>query len=265
MKTNKILVAVLIASSALFNVACKKNDVVSPTVTNPSTSPQGKLTVSFSVQVLPSSVAARTQGLSGSTVTIQSNGGSQSATTDASGIANFSNVNEGTIAVFVKGPTGFSSFNTNIGVAYNGSIVVKGTAGNTGTSNNNTGAFVDANSNNTLLVTLPADNATLKGKIKGDFDNSNVTVDAVIPSGAIVIARAPIGYEPNVYTTTTDGTGAFTFTNLPEGIPLAISLDYKTTVTSAENIPFQRTWNINVGSQTLQGVRPTDLGLLTAN
>jgi hypothetical protein len=254
---NALLIA---AVSATVFTSCSKDtaDTVAPVVQENNV-PNGTVKMSLSVHVMSSSVAARIAGLSGASVTISNNGKTLTSSVDASGIASFSGLTEGDVSVFVKAPTGYLSFNTSGSLSYDGSFSLN----NTGT---NGGTDAVQESSNRIAVTLPKIGGTVKGKIWGDFDFNNFSNNTTIPAGVTVIAKVANGYEPNVFTTTTDGNGAFTFNKqLPEGVNVSFYIDYQTVDNVSDpSMPESRDWEIGTNTTTVSNNETKELGNITA-
>ncbi len=246
MKKNKILSLALVVFASLFTLSCDED----PIVVEENEVPNGTLSMVYSVQVKQSSLSSgRTQGLAGVSVTVNQNGGIQTKTTDASGIVSFDNMRTGYVSVFVAAPEGFSSMNIQDEIycydcEYDNSDV-------------------EQVESDRLDVILPKQGATLTGKLFADVDFSGVIGTAeTLPNTAVVIAKVSSDFEPNVYTTTVQNDGSFAFTNLPEGINVTLSLNFKkvdTTVTPTEEKTFQFSGATD-GPYTLDVNNPLSLG-----
>src|SRR5688572_8164700 len=108
----------------------------------------GKYTVNYAVQVVP--VGDVTRGLNGASVTIQTQNGVTTKSVGSDGIAVFENLNAGTISGYVSAP-GYASVNFKATcAAYNVDV--------------NTQGYVSS------TVYIPARNAAVAGRLRGDFD-----------------------------------------------------------------------------------------------
>ncbi len=278
MKTNVLLVSALLASSLFLGTSCKKDDNSVAPVIQENNIPNGTIKIGYSVQVIASSVAARTEGLSGAVVTIQGdNGFKQSATTDETGIASFTNLNEGRISIFVKSPSGdFLSSNVTGDLKYTagigGSLTVAGTNGGGNGGQNNTGTDANVVANNQLPVTLPRRAAAVAGKLFYQNPSNSVYTAA---QGAKLIAKADAKFEPNLFTATVGSDGSFNIGSLPEGVNLTWTVDFTTDITQTgsnpNNIPtFKKSWSLpgsftNAVNSGLSGGKVTEQGLVTLN
>lgn len=172
--------------------------------------PDGKYTVNYSVQVIP--VGDVSRGLNGATVTIQTQAGVTTKTVGSDGIAVFDGLNAGTISGYVSAP-GFASVNFKATcAAYNQDV--------------NTQGYVSS------TVYIPAMNVDVNGRVYGDYDldGDNTLTDAqnfqtvnlmvkygtgAYPMGTGDGALTQVSLDYNTYAVTSDATGTFAFTALP--------------------------------------------------
>lgn len=242
----------LAMASAVVLSGCGDDDQPAPAVTQENEVPNGTAVVTYSVQVLGSSQNnAKVTGLSGATVTVSGPGGNATAVTDESGIAVFPGMRLGTVSVFVKSEGYLSSnFNDDVDCYYCSFDQVDS----------------EQQESDQTTVTLPKIGATLKGTIYGNFDFNGTTTDAPISPNATVIATVSSVLQPNTWTTTTDNTGAFQFTNLPEGVAVTLSLDFQNTNTTATPT-FEYDWSLGTdddGPYILSVNNVTSLGIIDA-
>lgn len=260
----KITKTLLVASLALMAMSCSKEDKEVVTPVQENNVPNGTSKLSLSVHVLASSTGSvRTAGLNGCTVTISNNGVNKTVTVDESGIAYFGNLTEGSVSVFVKAPSGYLSRNTSGFIEYDGSFSLTSTGTNGGTD-----AIQESSSR--IAVTLPRIGATFKGKILGNFDFDGSTSNTPIVLGTKIIARVSNSLEPNIFTTTTNSDGSFTFANsLPEGEEVSFSLDYQTTNSTVtpntqKDWEFQGLFGFGDNSSSFQYGETKEIGNTTA-
>src|SRR6188768_885958 len=111
MKKIKIL-SLALAFVSLFAISC--DDDSDPLVQENDIA-DGTQTFVYSIQVVPSSILSggRTQGLADVKVTVNQGGETKTKTTNASGIVSFDKMKTGSVSVFIEGPEGFLSINTN--------------------------------------------------------------------------------------------------------------------------------------------------------
>lgn len=251
----KITKTLLVASLALIAMSCSKdnNDAVTPTTVTENNVPNGTVGMSFSVQVTGSSiVGSRTAGLTGAVVTISNNGKTQTATVNEfSGLASFTGLTEGGVQIFVKAPSGYLSYNTSKYIKYNtiGSVVISSTNPGTGTGNDSQQSATE-----TIQIPLKKIGSTVKGRVYGKFAYDGKDIFLTSGNGSKIYAILDDkNHEPNVFQSTVDGNGNFSFINLPEGLSFKLDLDYQNTFTPATGsgqLPEQRDWNIDSPNQT---------------
>jgi len=245
MKKIKIL-SLALALVSLFALSCEET---APVVQENDIA-NGTQTFVYSIQVKQSSALSggRAQGLAGVNVTVNQNGGIQTKTTDATGIVSFDNMKQGTVSVFVLAPEGFSSYNTSYYLDCEMCDI--------------TDLDVDQLEYQQLEIILPRQGATVQGKIFADVDFSGTTgTGETVPNTAVVIAKVSNDYEPNVYKTNVQSDGTFKFTNLPEGVTINLSIDFKKNDNATP--PAERTFEFNgLGSFSLDVNNPLSLGNL---
>lgn len=175
--------------------------------------PNGTVTFTLSVHVIPSSEKGRVSGLSGATVTINNAGGIATVTTGADGIAVFSGLSEGDVSIYVS-MTGYASINTEKNLAKDFNLTAGNDAAHT--------QFVNTE------IDMPRLAATLKGKFGDDYNNDgyDITSAADFEGGVTIRVIYSNNQQPNVYSTTTDNVGNFTLSNLPESNGATISIHY---------------------------------------
>jgi hypothetical protein len=247
MKKIKVLSLVLVAFVGLFSLSCETEPVIEENeIAN------GTQTFVYSIQVKQSSLTSgRVKGLAGVNVTVNQNGGVQTKTTDATGIVSFDNMKQGAVSVFVQAPEGFSSINTNDYLDCQLCDITE--------------LDVDQLEYQQLTVELPKQGATLQGKVFADVDFSGqVGTGETLPNTAVVIAKVSNDYEPNVYKVNVQSDGTFKFTDLPEGISVDISLDFKKNDTGTPVA--ERTFYFDdLGPYVLDVNNPTSIGNVTAS
>ncbi|MDX2196995.1 MAG: hypothetical protein NW207_11300 [Cytophagales bacterium] len=216
----------LLSASLLFS--CRSTEVVTPAVVEESASiAHGTRTFDFSLLIVAASKQGKTEALSGITVTAVQQGTVTSVTTNADGIAYFKDLNEGNVAYTVSAA---AASGTSSGTNY---AMVSGTKE---LNLSNSAYFNTANNTNqkgvvSQIVKMPALAANFTGKVVADFDFNRATQSTAVPGALVRINFQPQGngnvssgatgatgfefLEPNFYITTADGTGAFSFTNLP--------------------------------------------------
>ena len=248
MKKIKILSLALVVFASMFTLSCDED----PIVVEENVIPNGTQTFVYSVQVKQSSLnSGRAQGLAGVNVTVNQNGGIQTKTTDATGIVSFENMKQGPVSIFILAPAGFSSLNTSDYLDCEMCDVTE--------------LDVDQLEYQQLEVTLPKQGATVQGKVFADVDFSGgIGVAETAPNTAVIIAKVSNDYEPNVYKTNVQSDGTFKFTNLPEGVTVNLSIDFKKTDTSTPPIE-QSFYFTGLGSFTLDVNNPVSLGNLYLN
>lgn len=244
----KILSLALIVFVSVFTLSCDENDAA----VQENEIANGTQTFVYSVQVKQSSLnGGRAQGLAGVNVTVNQNGGIQTKTTDATGIVSFDNMKQGAVSVFVLAPTGFSSINTSDYLDCQLCDVTQ--------------LDVDQLEYQQLELTLPKQGATVQGKVFADVDFSGaIGVAETAPNTAVVIAKVSNDYEPNVYKTNIQNDGTFKFTNLPEGITVNLTIDFKKIDNSTPPAE-QSFYFTGVGSFTLDVNNPLSLGNVFLN
>lgn len=105
MKKLNSYVLALLMGGMLFTAACDKENVNPPAVVSENDVPNGRIKMTYSVQVVnPTSTSGgKVAGVAGATVTITSASGKSTTTTVGDdGIATFFNVSPGTVSGFVK-------------------------------------------------------------------------------------------------------------------------------------------------------------------
>lgn len=244
MKKIKILSLALVVFASMFTMSCDED----PIVVEENEIANGTQTFVYSVQVKQSSLnSGRAQGLAGVNVTVNQNGGIHTKTTDATGIVSFDNMKQGYVSVFILAPAGFTSINTSDYLDCEMCDVTQ--------------LDVDQLEYQQLEVTLPKQGATVRGNLFADLDFNGNTPIVTVPTTAVVIARLSNDYEPNVYKTNVQANGLFEFTNLPEGVNIELSIDFKTinnTITPSE----ERALEFNQGVY-LDVNNPVSLGNIT--
>lgn len=192
----------LVAASAMLLVSCSKDDG--------DENPDGSLEINYAVQVVP--VGNTQKGLSGATVTIQHNGETRQATTNADGIAVFENVKAGQISGNVTA-SGYASLNYTAGIAKTN---------------------IDANTVDyaTSTIYMVATNGALKARAYGDFNYDGIvditdngdftTVNAFVfytvagyPMGVGTGSLNTVSLDTDVYGATSTPAGVINFSNLP--------------------------------------------------
>ncbi|MFN3404215.1 MAG: hypothetical protein ACK40G_08995 [Cytophagaceae bacterium] len=246
------LFAVALISGALAFTSCTKSEKSEPVVQENNIA-NGTVSFSLSVHVLPSSENGRVEGLADAKVTVSQDGFVSTKTSDGSGIVVFNGLREGAVSIFVSREGYLSSNNTTtLARSYNNAVDNQTDAAQTQFAR--------------FETTLFKTGAVLRGRIIGDFDYTAATNPSASPTPVKVIARVNNNaLQPNVYTVNTDGTGNFVFNGLPEGTPIALSIEYisQDAVSDPTN-PRNRSWNIPAQNHTLNVNRITDLSTITA-
>ncbi len=209
MKKVKVYLMSALVGAALLQ-GCGSREVVAPTVTNANQHPNGLIQnrVIYSVHVISSSVDgnARQEGLNGAQVTVSQNGRASTKTVNENGIAIFDDLYDGDVTLFVKSE-GHAS--VNIISSVNGQINVGGSNA-TGGNNSNQNVVYSAST----LVTLPRLNGSAKGRFTIDSDKDPKT--SPVPAANVKVRLTYSNtIEPNVFYTTTDADGIYTFTSVP--------------------------------------------------
>jgi len=173
--------------------------------------PDGKYTVNYSVQVR--AIGNVSRGLSGASVTVQTQNGVTTKSVDANGIAVFEGLNAGSISGYVSAP-GYAAINFTAYCAPQHQDV-------------NTNGYVSS------VVYLPAMNAGANGRIYGDFDQDGNTmltdpdnfratdifvkygVGMGYPMGAGDGALTSVSLDYNTWAFTTNSNGTFALADLP--------------------------------------------------
>lgn len=246
MKKINILSAALVASASSLMMSCDRNN--DPLIQENEV-PNGTETLVYSVQVKQSSMTSgRVDGLTAVKVTVNQNGSIQTKTTDATGIVSFDKMKQGIVSVFVEAPAGYNSVNISDNVDCQSCDYSK--------------LDVDQVEYDQLVVTLPKDGATVQGKLFADLDfSTTITAGETVPNTAVVIAKIADKYEPNVYKTAVQSDGTFKFVNLPEGVTVTFSIDFKKMDSATP--PAERTFSFNgLGTYTLDVNNPLSLGNL---
>jgi hypothetical protein len=251
MKKRITTVFALIALSTFSLTSCK-DDAAEPF--NQNEIPDGHVKVSLSVQVVPSSISTastkKVSGLSKAKVTVSQSGDKKTIEVDESGIAVFPNLFEGTVSIYIEAE-GYASVNETAYLGYEGSLDVEN------------GIDSEVPGFSQITIDLPRLASNVKGTIYGDWDFNGGTNTTLSGSGAKVIARAPSSYQPSIYTATVTN-GAFSFTNLPENVPLAFELDFQSTNTTATP-NYSTDWEISgLNNVYLQADETKELGNITA-
>lgn len=239
----------LAMASAVALSGCGDDDQPAPAVTQENEVPNGTAVITYSVQVLGSSENnAKATGLAGATVTVSHPGGTSTTTTNESGIAVFPGMRIGDVSVYVESD-GFLAFNFSDNVSCDWCAF----------------DYVDSEQQefDQATVTLPRLGATLRGTIYGDFDFDGMTNNTTIPAGATVIAEVDNSFQPNVFTTTTDGQGNFSFTNLPENVAVNLILNHQS-MDNSVSPAVEEDWSIPAGPYVLDVNNPRALGQVPA-
>lgn len=197
----------------LFIMSCKKEQQIIYPVQNTKENniPDGITKFSLSIHILSddNSQNAREDGLSGATVTINSNEGLITKTVVSSGIVVFTDLSEGEISIFVQGQKGFANYNT--------SVFLKRTQNTSDDNSSDTEQYQLVRKE----IFLPKLNTALKGIVMADFDQdfdfAQTDQGNFLPNISIVVKTLDKGIEPNTFITTTDEEGNYSFSNLPEG------------------------------------------------
>lgn len=216
MKKFQLSALALIAGVIVFT-SCNPND----TDGNPSI-PDGDLTINYAVQVVP--VGDVQKGLNGATVTIQAKGQTKTATVNADGLAIFENIKPGTVSGYVTA-NGYTSINFTAAINKTNIDV-------------NTVDFV------TSTVYVIATNSGLAGQVYGDYNNDGVSnptdandrqavsmyvtygISGNYPMGSGTGALISVSLDAATYGKDSDGTGNFTFTNIPSTINGYLTANY---------------------------------------
>ncbi|MCH8317032.1 MAG: carboxypeptidase regulatory-like domain-containing protein [Bacteroidetes bacterium] len=217
--------------------------------------PNGTVTFTLSVHVIPSSKMGRVSGLSGATVTINNAGGIATVITGADGIAVFSGLSEGIVSVYVS-MSGFSSINTTTTLTKDANLTLGNDAAHTQFAR--------------TMVTLPRLAATLTVNYWGDWDlDGNGPEQSENYGKAITVTVTYANtWEPNVYTFTAGTKDApASLSGLPEGTATVYASWIETITfgitpdTWTQNITFDNTQF----PVTLTADQTMDLGLLEVN
>lgn len=259
-KVTKSVLVAAVAAIAMFS--CTRRELVTPAVTQDSDSfDYGRLTYSLSIQVQPGATAGnKMEALVGAIVSVNAGGSTQSKTVDASGVVVFEGLPEGSVNWVVN--PGSSSYATVTGVT---------TLDNVDRNN------VDRNATASVLVKVPTMNATLSGRIIGDFDFNTETPEAGTAgvnvrlsytySSGITNTYSAIYLQPSFYLVQTSADGSFSIANVPAldntGGQVSASLEaYLNSVNAGQDVVFSATRNV---TNDLQAGRNRNFGTLKAN
>lgn len=214
----RVLLGATLLSMLVLGASCNKEEVKpDAAVLYPST----VIKMGLDIHVTASSTAARIGGLSGATVTVKQNGKTYTATTDASGIASFGDLTEGSLSYYISA-SGFASVNDNLYLEYNGSLNLNGTNGNStsGSSVAQTGTQTTSDVEN---VTLHKLGSSVSGFLLADLDGDGNGLTKALTTGTVVLTLDDTSIEPNVFTANVGTTGLYTFSNLPENVDYSLS------------------------------------------
>jgi hypothetical protein len=242
--------AIMLSTFSL--TSCKDNGDDMPIAENEI--PNGFVKVSLSVQIIPSSIGTastkKVSGLSKAKVTVSQANNKKTIEVDESGIAVFPDLFEGPVSVYVEAE-GYASYNTTHDLFYDGSLDVE------------SGIDTQVPGFARLPIILPRLASKVRGTVIGDWDfNNNTPVSPLTATEAKVFARVSSNYQPSVYSATL-ANGVFTFSDLPEGIPVTFELDYSSVDTSSD--PDQTVdWEINISSNGLRADQTKEFGNVPA-
>lgn len=238
--------ALAVAATSLFS--CRKNDVVAPTVVQENNQPRGTANINFSVHVVPSSAKGRAEALTGAVVTVSQGAFKSTQTVDENGMAVFSGLYEGEATVFVKA-AGHASWNGKYFLSSGIDLKTTSASHTIGVASivplprlagEVSGSLV-ANTDPTATVStvVPVNGANVRVQYGTQSGSVGSGAGAFLTSGLI---------EPNYYITTTDASGNYSFTGLPEA-DANVEASFIGQLASTGNRSF--TWTFS------QGVTPT--------
>ncbi len=201
MKFSNFAMIALMATSVLFT-SCDSEDTVEPVVQENNV-PDGTTTYTLSVHVLSSSeTAAKVSGLESAEVTVNQHGDESTITVGPDGIATFSNLDEGQVSVYIKAE-GHASVNFPVDIDELTNSQINNDFGN--------------DSQHEFFGRVQQVMPRLNGSISGKFFYNDEDGDDVTGATSITLEYDE-SIEPNVFTLTTDASGDFTLTGLPEGV-----------------------------------------------
>ncbi|HEY8401761.1 MAG TPA: hypothetical protein VIK89_10885 [Cytophagaceae bacterium] len=255
-KINLLSLALLATAGTMFTSCSNDDEKVDPVVVQENNVPNGTISMVYSIQVKTSSTpeGGKVTGFAGAKVTVNQNGHVQTKTTDRTGIVSFDGMKPGLVSVFVESPDESKYLSVN----------------SVETIDCYYCDYADLDTDQLEYdqdeIVLPVRGGTITGTIYGDFDFDLGTPNTTI-TGGTVIAKISSDYEPNVFTATPSNTGVFTFSNLPEGVAITLSLDYQS-LNTLPNPDVMKDWALPAaaaGPHTLNSVKnKLELGNITA-
>lgn len=247
-----LLLGAIVLSSCKVDVKEEPKPLV---VSNPTENqiPDGSVKFVLSVQVVsPTYANTREEGLAAAKVIINQNGRLDSAIVNESGIATFNELREGEISIFVKGPAGYSSYNTSATLTRNFNKI--------GEDQTDVEQYQFARK----VVNLSRMNASIKGVAYGnfDFDLDETPKDLDnFDQVPVVLKYEDKNMQPNVFVAETNPiNGEFSFTNIPEGKASLYIGDH--TVVNPDQI--KNVFSISMAVEPLSSISK-DLGYVILN